>query len=143
MTPKQISLVKASWRGLMRTDPLLLGGLFYDKLFHDNPGAEALFSNSRDEQAKKLIEMINVVIMRLEKLQELTEDIRQLAIRHVGYGTKNEHYGLVGAALLWTLEKGLGREWNAELAEAWTICYTTLSQTMIQAADEFKLQETK
>jgi hypothetical protein len=31
-----------------------------------------------------------------------------LAKRHVGYGAKAEHYPVVGAALLWTLEKGLG-----------------------------------
>ena len=30
---------------------------------------------------------------------------------------------MVGASLLWTLEKGLGEAWTPELAEAWTVAY--------------------
>ena len=43
--------------------------------------------------------------------------------RHVGYGVKAVHYATVGAALLWTLEKGLGPSWTPELAAAWTLAY--------------------
>jgi nitric oxide dioxygenase len=57
-----------------------------------------------------------------------------LAKRHVGYGVKAVHYATVGAALLWTLEKGLGPSWTPELAAAWTLAYTTLSGFMIQEA---------
>jgi nitric oxide dioxygenase len=78
--------------------------------------------------------MVNLVIMRLDRLDQLTEDIRQLAIRHVEYGTKPEHYKLVGTALLWTLERGLGNDWTPELKTAWTECYTELANTMIEAA---------
>jgi hemoglobin-like flavoprotein len=44
------------------------------------------------------------------------------------------HYATVGAALLWTLEKGLGASWTPELAAAWTLAYTTLSGFMIREA---------
>lgn len=122
----------------MKVDPLIVGGLFYDRLFYMAPQAEKLFTVSREEQAKKLIDMVNVVIMRLDRLSELTEDIRQLAIRHVQYGTRPEHYDLVGQALLWTLERGLGKDWTPELAQAWTKCYTLLATTMIGAAEEYQ-----
>ena len=57
-----------------------------------------------------------------------------LAKRHVNYGAKPEHYPVVGAALLWTLEKGLGEAWTPEVAEAWTAAYGTLSGYMISEA---------
>ena len=60
--------------------------------------------------------------------------MQALGERHVGYQVKDEHYATVGAALLWTLEQGLGEGWNDELASAWTTVYTVLSTTMKQAA---------
>ena len=85
-------------------------------------------------QYQKLIEMINLVIARLDRLEELTPDIALMAIRHKGYGVKQYHYQLVGNALLWTLQKGIGNAWTEELNDAWVACYTTLSATMIDAA---------
>ena len=56
------------------------------------------------------------------------------AKRHVEYGAKPAHYPVVGEALLWTLEKGLGDSWTPQVAEAWTQAYTTLSGFMIGEA---------
>ena len=41
---------------------------------------------------------------------------------------------MVGGALLWTLEKGLGEAWTPDLADAWTAAYGTLSGYMISEA---------
>lgn len=136
MTPAQISMVKASWRMLMKIDPEVVGGLFYDKLFYDVPEVKRLFKASKEVQAKKLIDMINLVVMRLDKLEEFSEDIRQMAIRHVGYGAKLNHYAAVGSALVWTLKKALGKDWNPALEESWTLCYSLLANAMIHAASE-------
>ena len=57
-----------------------------------------------------------------------------LAKRHVSYGAKAEHYPVVGGALLWTLEKGLGEAWTPDVAAAWTSAYGTLSGYMISEA---------
>jgi hemoglobin-like flavoprotein len=65
---------------------------------------------------------------------ELTEEIKQLALRHVGYGVKASHYKSVGTALLWTLQQGLGVDWNDDVRAAWEACYEILSDTMINAA---------
>jgi len=78
--------------------------------------------------------MLSVIVGRLDRMDELTEDIRQLAIRHVKYGVKPEHYRTVGIALLWMLEQGLGKDWTDDVRDAWTACYAMLSQTMIDAA---------
>jgi len=52
----------------------------------------------------------------------------------VKYNVKDEHYAVVGASLLWTLEKGLGDAFTADTKEAWTTVYGVLSSTMIDAA---------
>lgn len=134
MTGEQIQLVKKTWRLLREVDPVLLGDVFYGRLFMEYPMLRALFKSPMEEQYKKLIDTISVVVARLEHLDELTPAIQELAQRHVNYGVKPEHYEVVGAALLWTLEKGLGRDWNPAVAKAWTICYQTLAATMLAGA---------
>jgi hemoglobin-like flavoprotein len=134
MTKEQILLVKKTWSIFREIDPVLVGDVFYSKLFFDMPYLESLFHTSKEEQSKKLVEMLSVIVGRLENLEELTEEIKQLAIRHVQYGVKEHHYKAVGTALLWTLQQGLGRDWNEEVKEAWSTCFQTLSTTMINAS---------
>jgi hemoglobin-like flavoprotein len=134
MTYQEVLLVKNSWKIFQAINPVLVGDVFYTKLFMVAPKLRHMFSISKEEQSKKLIEMLNVIVGRLNRLDELTEDIRQLALRHAGYGVKAEHYNAVGMALLWTLEKGLGKDWTKDVESAWIACYTILADTMINAA---------
>lgn len=133
ITEKQIKLIKQNWNELRGIDTALIGDVFYRKLFIDAPSVKRLFKSSKEEQAIKLVEMLNVVIARLERIDELNEDIKQLAIRHVQYGTKPKHYEYVGNALIWTLKQASRDSWNQELEDAWITCYTLLSSTMINA----------
>ena len=48
----------------------------------------------------------------LGNLESVLPAASALAKRHVSYGAKPEHYPVVGGALLWTLEKGLGEAWT-------------------------------
>ena len=136
MTVQQIKLVKKSWFLFRQIKPAVVADVFYSRLFYDHPELRNLFPKDMAGQYEKLIATLNVVVARLDKLEELTVDIAALAIRHRDYGTKPKHYASVGQALLWTLEKGLGYDWNEEVAEAWLTCYTLLSNTMIDAANE-------
>jgi hemoglobin-like flavoprotein len=135
MTKEQISLVKKTWSIFREIDPVLIGDVFYSKLFFDMPYLEKLFHTPKEEQSRKLIEMLSVIVSRLDNLQELTEEIKQLAIRHVQYGVKEQHYKAVGTALLWTLQQGLGKDWDEEVQDAWASCFNILSNTMINAAE--------
>ena len=51
-------------------------------------------------------------------MDNLLPAVRELGQRHKSYGVRNRHYEVAGAAMLWTLEIGLGSGWNKELAEA-------------------------
>ena len=134
MTREQILLVKKTWNIFREIDPVLVGDVFYSKLFFDMPYLEKLFHTPREEQSRKLIEMLSIIVGRLDNLDELTEEIKQLAIRHVQYGVKEPHYKAVGTALLWTLQQGLGKDWDEGVKEAWASCFNILSTTMINAS---------
>jgi hemoglobin-like flavoprotein len=60
--------------------------------------------------------------------------VRSLGQRHAGYGAKDEHYGTVGTALLWTLEQGLGDAFTTETRAAWIRVCALLAGTMQEAA---------
>ncbi len=134
MTEEQILLVKKSWSYFREIDPVVTGDVFYSKLFLDMPQVKHLFHTPREDQARKLIDMITIIVGRLDHLEELTEDIQQLARRHVQYGVRAPHYKAVGTALLWTLQQGLGKDWNEDVKKAWETCYAILSNTMINAS---------
>ena len=134
MTNKQIDLVKSSWAIVATIDPVTVGGIFYNRLFEIAPQLKDMFRNPMPEQSKKLLAMISYVIRKLDKLEDILDEVAKLAQRHVSYGVKPGHYTTVGEALIWTLEKGLGENWNTELKEAWTVCYDILSSAMINAA---------
>lgn len=98
------------------------------------PSLRKMFPTGMNNQYQKLLDMLNAIVGRLDQLEELSDEIVAMAQRHLEYGVRPSHYKLVGNALLWTLEKGLGSDWNDEVKNAWISCYTLLSDTMIKGA---------
>ena len=137
MTQNKINLVKNSWTMVAQLEMETVGGLFYNRLFEIMPEVKPMFSKTPlPEQSKKLLTMLSYVIAKLDKLEDIMSEITKLAQRHAGYGVTEEHYNAVGSALLWTLEQGLGAEWNEELATAWTDVYTVLAGAMLAGEQE-------
>lgn len=135
MTPEKIELVQATWA---RVVPIAdqAADLFYGKLFELDGSLKELFPEDMTEQKKKLLQTLAVCVNGLDELGEIVPAVQALGRRHVDYKVKPEQYETVGAALLWTLEQGLGDAWNAAVAEAWTEVYGVLSTTMKDAAAE-------
>jgi nitric oxide dioxygenase len=108
--------------------------IFYDRLFEVAPSVKAMFPDDMSGQRKKLMTILAAVVNGLGNLESILPAASALAKRHVDYGAQPEHYPVVGGALLWTLEKGLGEAWTSDVAEAWTAAYGTLSGYMISEA---------
>ena len=89
------------------------------------------------EQGVTLMKMLDAAVKGLTDLDALVPVVQKLGERHVGYGVTDQHYN-VGAALLWTLEQGLGDAFTDEVREAWTETYTVLSGAMKEAAASAK-----
>jgi hemoglobin-like flavoprotein len=130
MTPQQVALVQESFAKVVPISETA-AVLFYDRLFEIAPSVKAMFPADMTLQRKKLMATLAVVVNGLGNLASILPAASALAKRHVSYGAKPAHYPVVGSALLWTLEKGLGDAWTPEVAEAWTAAYGTLSGYMI------------
>lgn len=133
ITAEQTKLVKNSWKKLRHVNAEIIGDLFYSKLFVDEPRLRKMFSSQMKQQNKKLIDMLSFIVSKIDNFQSVNRDIQALAIRHECYGVKPEHYEMIGTALIWTLEKAVGKDWNINLKQAWIACFNTIAKTMIAA----------
>jgi hemoglobin-like flavoprotein len=133
MTPEQIDDIQSSFAKVAPIAPAA-AALFYGRLFTIAPEVKPLFTGDIAEQGRKLMGTLAVVVNGLANLEAVVPVAQQLAVRHVGYGVKAEHYAPVGAALIWTLEQGLKDDFTPKVREAWMIAYNTLSGVMIAAA---------
>ena len=130
MSPEQKTIVKESW---LKVTPIAdtAARLFYKRLFEIDETTRPLFKHiDLAEQRQKLIQALVMVVQGLDHLEELVPTLAALGRRHVQYGVRDHHYESVGAALLWTLEQGLGSEWNLDGKSAWASAYLLLSSVM-------------
>jgi hemoglobin-like flavoprotein len=138
MTPEQKRLLAETWKQVAPTADAA-ADMFYRRLFEIDPAARKLFrATEMVAQRKKLIQTLSFAINGLDDLDGLSTKVEDLGRRHAGYGVTDAHYDSIGAALLWTLERGLGRAWTPEVAAAWTEVYGMLSGIMRNAAARAK-----
>ena len=142
MTPEKIDLVQSSFKKVV---PIAgtAADLFYDRLFTIAPELRSLFSDDLTEQKKKLISMLATAVGNLHQLDHIVTAVRELGQRHVGYGVAAVDYQPVGAALIWTLEQGLGTDFTPPVKAAWIEAYTTLAGVMTEAAAQAPLKAAK
>jgi len=133
MTPDQVQLVQESFA---KVAPIAdqVASMFYGRLFEIAPQVRAMFPPDMAEQQRKLMATLTIVVNGLSNPESILPAASSLATRHVAYGARPEHYPVVGSALLWTLEQGLGEEWTEEVADAWRAAYAMLSGFMINQA---------
>ncbi|MCX7360350.1 MAG: globin family protein [Alphaproteobacteria bacterium] len=132
MTPRQIDLVQTSFQKVV---PIAAkaADLFYDRLFEIAPAVRSLFPADLTSQKQKLMTMLGTAVTNLHQLETILPAVKELGQRHKGYGVTAAHYAPVGAALLWTLETGLGPDFTPEVKTAWTETYMALSGVMTAA----------
>lgn len=135
MTPAQIDMVKQSFA---QVAPIAdeAGALFYNRLFTLDPSLQGLFKEDIAVQSRKLMQMLATAVNGLDKLETIVPAVQALGARHVRYGVTEAHYDTVAAALLWTLEQGLGAGFTPQVREAWGAAYSILAGAMKAAARE-------
>lgn len=133
MNAHQISLVQQSFE-----KAAVLGEkvaeIFYAELFAIDPSLRTMFSGNMREQHQKLLSALALVVRSLHTPEKIVGPVQKLAVKHLDYGVRPEHYTYVGNALLRTLKKGLGADFTPELRGAWIEAFSTLANIMKQAA---------
>ncbi len=115
---------------------------FYYILFNKYPKIRPLFAaTDMEKQKAKLIESLQLVMVNVHNTPSLTLILKNLGKRHVQYGAVLTDYPLIGDALLQALEKHLGKDWNAEVKETWTLAYQMIADTMAEGAKTVSAQD--
>ena len=135
MNQAMTTRVQQSWQQVIPMGARA-GTLFYQHLFNADPGLRALFKGDMEQQAAKLVQMIDVAVSKLNEPAVLLPVLENLGKRHSNYGVLPAHYQVVGAALLLTLAQGLADAWTPELRAAWEYTYGFIANTMMAAAPQ-------
>ncbi len=136
MRQEQVAVIRETWAQVMPIADTA-ATLFYDRLFEIDPTVRRLFpANSLPQQRRKLMQTLDQLVQGLDRLEDLVPAIEDLGRRHLRYGVRDSHYDSVGAALLWTLEQGLGMQWSLEAHDAWSSVYALTAGIMQKAARE-------
>lgn len=133
MEARKIVLVQQSFEKVAAIG-LKAAEIFYSELFAIDPSLRAMFKGDVQEQHKKLLSALALVVRSLHAPEKIVSAIEKLAVKHLDYGVKPEHYTYVGNALLRTLKKGLGSEFTPELCDAWVEAFRMLATIMKKAA---------
>ena len=107
ISPAQIELVQSSFEHVLPIADVA-GLLFYERIFTMAPEARALFGDDIALQASRTMAAVKTAVDGLDDIDQVAPFLIRLGARHVRYGVVPAHFDLVGGALLWTLEQGLG-----------------------------------
>jgi hemoglobin-like flavoprotein len=133
MTPEHIRTVQSSWVKVLPIKDTA-AQLFCERLVKTDPSLSFLFRGDMRQQSAKVMQVIDAAVHGLSELESVGPLFQKLGRRFVDCGVKAHHYGTVGAALLWMLDKGLGAEFTPKVKDAWATVYGELATTMRQAA---------
>ena len=125
-------LIRASFRAVS-LDGARAAEAFYRHLFLIDPATRRLFVADMHHQGVKLMSTLGVIVAQVQHWEMLSDMVEDLAVRHLAYGVRPEHYTAVGGALQHMFEERLGDAFSPEAAAAWTRAYAALSAVMVAA----------
>ena len=134
LTPSQVGIVQDSFKriGPQATE---ISRIFYDELFRISPELRDLFPQDMSAHKSKFVQMLAGVVRSLDQIASISEELVDLGRRHMSYDVEDEHYAIVGEALLWTLNRVLGLEFTPEVRDAWASAYDMITRVMQEGSE--------
>lgn len=115
---------------------------FYETLFNDYPGSNALFARAdMKKQKESLINSLVFIVENIDRGGKLFPYLKNLGARHVVYGMKNEHFDWVGKSLLKTFAFFLKNNWTPTLEKQWELAYGVIRDMMKEGAKELEVKK--
>lgn len=133
LTDAQVDLIRDSAEILAEAN-VAATNAFYANLFKLAPGVRTLFPDDMFEQSEKLWNSIVMVVESASDLSEITDALRALGARHVGYGAQPEHYPVVTSVLIETMSTLMQDEWSKAHQDAWKAALEAVCDTMLEGA---------
>ena len=135
MTPAQLELVRASYATLPEGGAAMAAD-FYRNLFEIAPETRELFATDPAVMAVKFSAELAAIVEAITSYETFAPRVSELAVRHIGYGVRPQHYRTVGQALIRALAAHLDEDWDEELEAAWRRAYNLVSEVMMAAAGD-------
>jgi hemoglobin-like flavoprotein len=141
LTSGEKAAIRRSWE-LAAPITETVAELFYKRLFEIAPQYRRLFNQDMAPQKRKLVAMLGFIVKSVDWAQDRWADavpvdedlflvVLALGRRHIDlYRVPDEAYDAVGAALLWTLDYGLGEAFTKDTRDAWSRLYAVLAKVM-------------
>jgi nitric oxide dioxygenase len=139
ITPTQVQLVQSSFQHVVPIADVA-GLLFYERIFTLAPEARALFGDDIALQASRTMAAVKTAVDGLDEIEHVAPFLVRLGARHVRYGVVPAHFDLVGEALLWTLEQGLGEAFTPEVHDAWAAAFGIIARAMLTGMEQAAAQ---
>jgi hemoglobin-like flavoprotein len=130
LDPAQVAAVRTSFAAVV---PIAhrAGIMLFDRIFELAPETRPMFADDIAPQAARTIEAVRTLVDHLDEPDRVTALLTELGARHARCGVQAGHFPVVGAALLWTLEQGLGDAFSAEVRDAWGALWTVVAAAML------------
>jgi methyl-accepting chemotaxis protein/nitric oxide dioxygenase len=139
MTSHQKELVRKTF-AMVEHKGATVAAHFYKELFRLDPTIRPALRADIEEQGQRLMQTLRFAVTSLDQPHAMIPALQAMGQRQVRYGVRTEHYATVGAALLRTLEKDLGKAFKPEVRTAWANVYSFMANTMKSAAAELELE---
>jgi hemoglobin-like flavoprotein len=129
MHPQERQLVRATWSALA-ADPDRLIGLFYDRMFALDPSLRLLtLGGDPTASGRTLMRTLGAAVANLERLEGIVANLHGDE-RHTTEYAALADGGVVGAALVWAVERALGpAAWTTPVRTAWHRCSALLARS--------------
>ena len=108
-------------------------GYFYARLFVANPELRSMFPLAMDATRKHFLAALAHIVWSMDDPQALADYLRQLAVDHRKFGVRENHYQIIGQALIATLRTFSGGMWTSRAQSAWEAAIAHIATVMTQA----------
>ena len=134
MTPEQVRLVQDS---MVRLKPRMAetADEFYRLLFERHPEVRPMFPPDLSRLRVKFATELETIVRAIPDFPSFLYHARHLGARHVGYGVRVSHYGLVRVVLLEAIAGELGDAWTPEVSGAWAAAYDVITEAMLMGTE--------
>lgn len=132
LSQKQVFRVRETWIEV-NSNPEQFGLAFYNNLFDTAPELKSMFKTDLQTMAFKFTTMLSFLVNRLNKLDQVQQELHDLSLIHNMHSVKPEHYLKTKQALLLTLKNQLKLKYDLETDIAWQLAYDTIANMLIEA----------
>ena len=133
LTQSQLAVIKQTVPVLQENGETLTRH-FYARMFRENPEVQAFFNPAHQQagtQQRALAGAICAYAQHVDNPAALADAVELIAQKHVSLGIQPQHYPIVGANLLASIQEVLGIDESSEIIDAWAAAYGALADIFI------------